>query len=163
VSLDVTGQAIGALAGKFDPKWILTDSAEGLIVTSITAFESSIENLVLSIDAGPPISVSDLLCLGRNKDHGHAKLRMEPPKGTIEGHFPLAILDGGKAFSVHEHINAARNVLIILERSEYVIEVHDIAKSLKSISQDFGVDFADIIPLTFTPGIEVAAYLIEEL
>jgi hypothetical protein len=141
----------------------LSDSAVGLIGTSITAFESSIENLALSIDSGPPISVSDLLCLGRNKDHGHAKLRMEPPKGTIEGCFPLAILDGEKAFSVHEHINAARNLLIIFERSEYVVEVHDIAKSLKGISQNLGVDFTDAIPFTFMPGIEVAAYLIEEL
>lgn len=163
VSFDVAGQALGALAGGVDPKWIMTDFAEGLIVTNITSFENSIENLALSIDSGPPVSVSDLLCLGRNKGHWHAKLRLEPPKGTVEGRFPLAILDGGKAFSVHEHINAARNVLIILDRSEHVIEVHDVAKSLKSISQDLGVDFADVIPLTFTPGIEIAAYLIEEL
>lgn len=162
-SLYAAGHALETLVGNLNPKWLWSDAAEGLIVTSVTSFESSIENLSLSIDSRAPITVSSFLCLGRNKDQGHAKLRIDHPKGAIEGNFPLAILDGGKAFFVHEHINAARNLLVILDRSEYTAEIHDIAKSLKSISQDHSANFSGVIPEAFTPGIEIAAYLIGDL
>ncbi|MFZ3152208.1 hypothetical protein [Pseudomonas sp.] len=162
-SLDAAGNALETLVGNSNYKWLWSDTAEGLIVTSVTSFENSIENLSLLIDSSPPIAVSNFLCLGRNKDQAHAKLRIDHPRGSINGDFPLAILDGGKAFSVHEHVNAARNILVILDRSEYVAEVHDIAKSLGSISQGHGANFTGVIPDAFAAGIEIAAYLIDDL
>lgn len=154
--------SLGALVENLNPKWMWSDAAEGLIVTSVASFENSIADLSLSIDSKPSVSMSNLLCLGRNKDQGHAKLRVDHPRGDIEGNFPLAILDGGKAFMVHEHLSASCNILIILDRSEYQAEIHDIANTLRSITQNISVDLQGEIPEKFPLGIEIAAYLVEE-
>ena len=161
-SLDAVGNALEALVGSLNPKWLWSDTAEGLIVTQVSLFESSIESLSLSIDSRLSLTMSDFLCMGRNNDREHAKLRLDHPKGTIEGIFPLVILDGVRAFMVREHLSAAGNMLIILDRAEYQVEVHEIVKSLKSFSQGYATNLSAVTLERFTPGVEIAAYLINE-
>ena len=160
-SFDAARQSIGSLVESLNPKWIWADGAEGLLVTSLATFESEIADLSLSIDGKPSIAMLDLLCLGRNKEQNHAKLRVDHPRGALEGVFPLAILDGAKAFMVHEHLASVSNMLVILDRSEYQEGIHDKALELRSISQDNNAYFQGSMPDRFAPGIEIAAYLID--
>lgn len=144
-----------------NPKWIWADGAEGLLVSSLTAFESVIDGVSLSIDGKSLIVMSDLLCVARNKEHSHAKLRVDHSRGVLEGSFPLAILDGSDAFMVHEHLGSVPNMLVILDRSEYQDGIHDKLLELRSITQDISDDFKCAMPDKFAPGIELAAYLID--
>lgn len=159
-SFETAQRALESLVANLSPKWIWADGAEGLLVTSVTKFDNSIAGLSLSID-GKSVAVSDMLCLGRNKGHIHAKLRVDHPRGSLEGDFPLAILDGPNAFMAHEHIGLVPNILVILDRSEYQEGIHDRVLELRSISQDIKPDFMRFIPKKFVAGIELAAYLID--
>lgn len=160
-SFEAAWQSIEPLVKNPNPKWIWADGAEGLLVTSLAVLESEILHLSLSIDGRPPISMPELLCLERNKVQSHAKLRIDHPRGAIDGVFPLAILDGAKAFLVHEHLASVSNMLVILDRSEYQEGIHDKALELRSISQDNNGYFQGSMPDRFAPGIELAAYLID--
>lgn len=160
--LNAAMQALAPLAESMNPKWIWADGAEGLLVTSVTTFENSIEGLSLSIDEQSPIAISDLLCSARNTDQSHSKLRIEPPRGALAGDFPVAILDGPNAFQVYEHLAKVPNLLILLDRSEYQQDMHDQLLSLRSISCDsYNENLHETIPSTFPAGVEVAAYLID--
>lgn len=161
MSLDTVSSLLKALIGNISPKWIWSDGAEGLLVTSVTKFVSAIENLSLSISGKQPITLSAILCMARNKGHDHAKLRLDHPKGSLDGNFPVAILDGSKAFEMHEHLASIPNLLIILDRSEYQERIHDTALLLGGISQDISPEFMQTIPEKFAPGIELSAYLID--
>lgn len=161
-SFVAAGKSLGRLVENLSPKWIWADGAEGLLVTSVAAFQSAIAGLSLSIEGQSQIEMSDLLCLGRNNVQLHAKLRIDHPKGKIAGNFPLAILDGANAFIVHEHLAAVSNMLVILDRSEYQEGIHDAALGLRSISHDsHNAEFQSVMPSKFAPGIELAAYLID--
>lgn len=158
---ETTQLSLSSLVSNLNPKWIWADGAEALIVSSVDNFESSIEGLSLSIDGKSPISMSNLLCLGRNRDHGHAKLRIDHPRGTLNGDFPLAILDGPNAFMMHEHLSMVPNILVILDRCEYQASIDDKVLELSSISQEIKTEFISAMPGNFAPGIELAAYLID--
>ena len=156
-------QSLRYLVANLNPKWIWADGAEGLLVTNVATFESAIAGISLSIEGQNPIAMSDLLCLGRNKGQSHAKLRIDHPRGALAGNFPLAILDGAKAFMVHEHLAAVSNMLVILDRSEYQEGIHDAVLGLRNISSDGqNTDFKSAMPSKFTPGVELAAYWIDE-
>jgi hypothetical protein len=162
-SLDAVEQTLRSLVNNLNPKWIWADGAEGLLVTSVATFDSEIAGISLSIDEQTPITISDLLCLGRNKGQNHAKLRIDHPRGTLTGNFPLVILDGPQAFMVHEHLAEVTNMIVILDRSEYQEGIHDAVLALRSISSDVqNTDFMDSMPGKFTPGIELAAYWVNE-
>ena len=162
-SLDAAGQSLGSLVENLNPRWIWADGAEGLLLTSVATFGSATANFSLSIDGRTPIAMSELLCFGRNRGQTHAKLRIDHPRGALAGKFPLAILDGPKAFMVHEHLATVPNMLVILDRSEYQGDVHDAALGLRSISRDcHDTDFQIAVPGQFSPGVELAAYLIDE-
>lgn len=162
-SFDAAAQSLSYLVENLNPKWIWADGAEGLLVTNVATFESTIAELSLSIEGKNPIAMSDLLCLERNKIQSHAKLRIDHPKGVISGNFPIVILDGAKAFMVHEHLIAAPNMLVILDRSEYQEGIHDEVMRLRSISSDYqNADFKSVMPSTLTPGVELAAYWVDE-
>lgn len=154
-------KSLGAVVENLNPKWIWADGAEGLLVTNVTAFESAISDLSLMIDKTTPIAMSELLCMDRNNKQTHAKLRVDHPRGALEGGFPLAILDGARAFMAHEHLAVVPNMLVILDRSEYQEGMHDKALELRSISQDNSTYLQDSMPDRFAPGIELAAYLID--
>jgi hypothetical protein len=162
VLLNAAMQALAPLVENLNPKWIWADGAEGLLVTGVVTFENSIEGLALSIGEQGPIAISDLLCSGRNKDQSHSKLRIDHPRGTLSGDFPVAILDGPSAFMIHEHLGNVPNLLVILDRTEYKQDVHDALLSLRSISCD-NLDnrLQESIPSAFPAGVEVAAYLID--
>ena len=162
VALDAASRSLGSLVENMTAKWIWADGAEGLLVTGVATFMSSIDGLTLSIDGQAPIAVSDLLCVGRNGGQSHAKLRMDHHRGALAGNFPLVILDGAKAFMVHEHLAAESNLLVILDRLEYQDGIHDAALELRSISSDISDDdFESAMPNKLAPGVEVAAYLID--
>lgn len=160
-SFQAAWESLEPLVENPNPKWIWADGAEALLVTGVSTFESAISNLSLSIDGKPPVAIAKVVCLERNKVQSHAKLRIEHPRGTLEGGFPLAILDGAKAFMVHEHLASVPNMLVILDRSEYQEEIHNKVLELRSISQDGNAHFQGSIPNSFAPGIELAAYLID--
>jgi hypothetical protein len=162
-TLDAAERSIGGLVENLNPKWIWADGAEGLLITGVTTFENAIFGLSLSIGEKNPIAMSDLLCSGRNKDQSHAKLRIDHPKGVLAGRFPIVILDGAKAFMVHEHLAHASNMLVILDRSEYQDEIHNTVLALRSISFDAqATDDINLIPQKFMTGIELAAFWIDE-
>ena len=162
VLLNAAMRALAPLVENLNPKWIWADGAEGLLVTGVSTFENSIEGLALSIGEQAPIAISGLLCSGRNNDQSHSKLRIDHPRGTLSGDFPVAILDGLNAFLVHEHLAMVPNLLVILDRSEYKQDAHDVLLSLRSISCD-NLDnrLKESIPDAFPAGVEVAAYLID--
>jgi len=163
VSFNAAAQFIGNLVENLNPKWIWVDGAEALLLTNVATFESGIARLSLSIEGRDPIAISELLCLERNNNQSHAKLRIEPPKGVISGNFPIAILDGAKAFMVHEHLTAGSNMLVILDRSEYQEGIHDEVMQLRSISIDCQNASMEIdMPSSLTLGIELAAYWVDE-
>lgn len=160
-SFEAAWKSLKSLVENPNPKWIWADGAEALLVTSVAMFESAIAHLSLSIDGKPSIAISDLICLERNKEQSHSKLRIEHPRGVLEGVFPLAILDGAKAFMMHEHLALVTNLLVILDRSEYQEGIHDKVLGLRSISQDNDAYFQGSMPDRFAPSIELAAYLID--
>lgn len=162
-SFAAAAQSLGCLVENLNSKWIWVDGAEGLIVTNVASFESSLAGLSLSFGGQNSITMSHLLCFERNKIQNHAKLRIDHPKGDLSGNFPIVILDGAKAFMVHEHLAAVSNMLVILDRSEYQEDIHDAVLRLKSISSDYqNADFMRDMPGKFTPGVELAAYWIDE-
>jgi len=139
------------------------ESLEILVeISSVATFHDALIGFSLSIGGRTPIVMSDLLCLGRNKGQAHAKLRIDHPKGDISGNFPLAILDGSRAFMVHEHLVSVNNILVVLDRAEYREGIHDAALGLRSISRDDEIaKFEGVMPDKLAPGVEVAAYLID--
>lgn len=162
-SFDAAAQSLSYLVEKLNPKWIWADGAEGLIVTNVASFESAIAEISLSIEGHKPITLSDLLCFERNNIQNHAKLRLDHPRGELLGDFPIVILDGAKAFMVHEHLTAGSNMLVILDRSEYQEGIHDEVIQLRSISTDCqNADLKSAMPSTLAPGVELAAYWIDE-
>ena len=162
VALDAAGRSLGCFVVNMNPKWIWADGSEGLLVTGVASFMNSIDGLALSIDGQTPIAVSDLLCCGRNGKQSHAKLRIEHHRGALSGKFPLVILDGAKAFMVHEHLATESNLLVILDRSEYQDGIHDAALALRSISCCINIsDFEIAMPNKLASGVEVAAFLID--
>jgi hypothetical protein len=161
-SMEAAVQSIGSLVENLDPKWIWADGAEGLLITSVAHFESAIAGLSLSIDGQAPIAMYDILCSGRNKGKSHAKFRIDHPRGTLSGGFPLAILDGANAFFAHEHLARVSNMLVILDRSEYQEGIHNSVLELKSISCDAEPWYCqDDLPDNFPPGVEVVGYLVD--
>lgn len=162
-SFEAAAQSLSYLVENLNQKWIWADGAEGLLVTNVGTFESAIAGISLSIEGHNSITLSDLLCLERNKIQSHAKLRIDHPKGAISGNFPIVILDGARAFMVHEHLTAGSNMLVILDRSEYQEGIHDEVMQLRSISSDYpNPDLKCIMPSVLTPGVELAAYWIDE-
>ena len=162
-SFDAAGQSLGCLVENLNPKWMWADGSEGLLVTNVAMFENALAGFSLSIEGQAPIAMSDLLCFGSNKLQSHAKLRIDHPKGVISGNFPIVILDGAKAFMVHEHLTAGSNMLVILDRSEYQEGIHDEVMQLRSISSDCqNADLKSAMPSTLTPGVELAAYWVDE-
>ncbi len=161
-SFDAAAQSLRYLVENLNPKWIWADGAEGLIVTNVASFESSLAGLSLSIEGQNPIALSNLLCLERNNIQNHAKLRIDHPRGELSGNFPIVILDGAKAFMAHEHVSSVSNMLVILDRSEYQEGIDDAVWGLRSISiDDQNTDLQNSMPSMFTPGIELAAYWID--
>lgn len=161
-SFEAANRALQGLLGSLNSQWIWADGAEGILVTSITSFERSISELSLSVDSQLPISMSDLLCLGRNSGHNHSKMRVDHPKGEVSGEFPLAILDGSAAFSVHEHMANVSNVLVILDRQEYQENIHGQVLQLRIIANhNCNDNIQNTVPKSFPPGIELASYLID--
>ena len=99
----------------------------------------------------------------RQGNRNHAKLRIDNPKGELSGSFPIVILDGAKAFMVHEHLTEVSNMLVILDRSEYQEGIHDTVLGLRSISgDDKNANYISDMPDKLAPGIELAAYWIDE-
>ena len=161
LSFDTALQALKSLIPTLNQKWIWADGAEALILSRLTKFEHSIEGVSLSIDGNVPVALSELLCMGRNKEQTHAKLRIDHPKGGINGSFPLAILDGRTAFEVHEHLGSVANLLFLLDRSEYQGDIHDTVLGLRSVSHQATSNLHLFMPERFAHGIEISAYLID--
>jgi len=74
-SFDAAAQSLRYLVENLNQKWIWADGAEGLIITNVASFESSLAGLSLSIEGQNRIALSNLLCLERNNIQNHAKLR----------------------------------------------------------------------------------------
>jgi hypothetical protein len=162
VAFDKALESLAALVENLNPKWIWADGSEGLLVTSVASFETAIADLSLSIGGQSPICISDLLCLGRNKGQRHGKLRIEHPRGALDGNFALAILDGATAFMAHEHLATAANMLVILDRPEFQAGMHDEVLRLKNISLDSpNTHLLSTMPRQFPPGLELAAFSID--
>ena len=160
-SFDIALQALKSLVPTLNQKWIWADGAEALILSGLTKFEHSLQGVSLSIDGNAPVALSELLCMGRNKEQTHAKLRIDHPKGGIDGNFPVAILDGTAAFLVHEHLSSAANLLFLLDRSEYQADVHDTVIGLRSIPHQAIPNLNLFMPEKFAHGIEISAFLID--
>ena len=156
-----TEQFICNLLGKINPKWIEVDGAEGILITSMANFEKTLSGLSLKIDGQQFLPMRDLLCIEINGKQAHAKLRMSHPRGNLSGNFPLVILDGPDAFYVHEHLDNASNLLVILDRSEYREGIHNDVLQLKSTAEDLPKNYFCDIPDNFPSGIEFAAYVID--
>ena len=148
------------LLGGVNSKWIWGDGAEGILITSMTKFENAIAGLSLKIDGQQSLPMRDLLCIGKNGEQVHAKLRMSHPRGNLSGKFPLVILDGPDAFHVHEHFDNTPNMLVILDRGEYQEGIHGSLLQIKSIADNSIGNYFDDIPDNFPPGIDIAAYVI---
>lgn len=161
LSFDAALQSFKSLVENLNPKWIWADGAEVLVLSELTGFENSIEGISLSVDGTAPVAFSELLCMGRNKEQIHAKLRIDHPRGGIDGHFPLAILDGVNAFEKHEHLGSVSNLLILLDRSEYKHDIQDTVLGLSSVSQDITSSLDLPMPEKLAHGIEISAYLID--
>jgi len=161
LSFDAALQLLKSIVENLNPKWVWADGAEALILSGLSKFENSMEGISLSIDGNPPVALSELLCIGRNKEQTHAKLRIDHPRGVINGRFPLAILDGPHAFEKHEHLHSVANLLILLDRSEYNHGIQDTVLGLRSISQDITSGICTPLPEKFAHGIEISAYLID--
>jgi len=163
LSLNAAGQSLACLVENCNPKWIWTDGAEGLVVTSVAPFEASMSDLAISVDGRPPIPMSDILCSGRNNSQCHAKLRIDHPRGALAGDFPLVILDGPSAFAIHEHLSPLSNILVVLDRCEYREDIHNAALGVRSISTEgLTAVLPSSMPNLFAPSIEIAAYLIDD-
>jgi len=159
-SFNIGLQALTQLSDNISPKWIWADGAEAIVVSHLNTFESSASELTLSIADLAPVSMADLLCLGRNTDQIHAKLRISHPRGDSDGTFPLAILDGRMAFAVHEHLARTTNLLVLLDRSDYQQGIRDAMLELRSVSLDaLLIENQGEVPNTFPAGFEIAAYL----
>lgn len=154
-------QFISNLLGKINPNWIEADGAEGILITSMANFEKTLSGLSLKIDGQQLLPMRDLLCIELNGKQAHSKLRMSHPRGNLSGNFPLVILDGPDAFYIHEHLDNASNLLVILDRSEYREGIHNNVLQLKSNAEDFPKDYFHDIPDNFPSGIEFAAYVID--
>lgn len=161
LSFDAAVHSLKSLVENLNSKWVWADGAEALILSGLSGFENSMVGISLSIDGNTPVGFSELLCIGRNKEPTHAKLRIDHPRGGIQGSFPLAILDGVSAFEKHEHLVSVANLLILLDRSEYKHDIQDAVLGLRSISHDIPSSLKLPISEKFAHGLEISAYLID--
>jgi hypothetical protein len=148
------------LIGGLHPKWLWADGAEALIVTKISDFETALAELAMSWDGAQPALLLDLLCLAPTDTGTLAKVRITHPRGSMNGNFPLAILDGPDAFRAHEHLGRC-NILAIVDRSEYGHEIHDHVLSLNSVARKGQPNGFGSRPEFLPVGIEIAAYLVD--
>lgn len=142
-------------------QWIWADGAEGLVVTGISKFQEVATGLALATDAHDGVRLIDILCLGRNGEPKHAKLRISHPRGNLNGSYPLIILDGPEAFRVHEHLEQNANLLVLLSRTEYRDSIHNTVLALSSSAIDNVVDHFGDIPEAFPSSVEFSSYAIE--
>lgn len=151
------------LVGKPNPKWIWTDGAEALLVTGLARFAQSLTDLSLVTGGALSVPLSELLCAARNHLPNHSKIRVSHPRGNISGSIPLVILDGPEAFYVHEHLDARANILVILDRSEYRPDINDVVLQLGSVSGSDAECMHIDVPDEFPPGVEMSAYIVDDL
>ncbi len=161
LAMDDANKILTSWIGHLNPKWIWSDGAESLIVTSMSGFEKDLSDIYLTCNDLLPIPLLNILCFEKNNVDSHSKLRISHPKGELEGEFPLVILDGPEAFHRFIYSSNSSNLLIILERSEYLDDIHNTVLQLRSNGEEC-LELLDIgLPVIIPSGIELIAYSIE--
>lgn len=160
-SMAMANNLLSSWIGSISPKWVWADGAECLIVTSMSRFEKDFSDISITCDGQQPISVLDLLCLGNNNDATHSKLRISHSRGCVDGKFPLIILDGPDAFHLFVHSSNSSNLLIILERGEYLNDIHGTVLQMRS----YGAECLELLnaglPSIIPAGIDFSAYTVD--
>lgn len=138
-------------------RWIWTAGSEAQIVTNQTRFWDNLDDLQIGVKSSNPVPFEEALCATKGNDRTLSKLRVVSAGQIHEQSALLTILDGGDSFDHVQEIESG-NVLILLDRTEYTIEKHnlilDACNSAVEPPQGALLD----PPVEFPPGIEITAF-----
>ena len=141
-----------------NPKWIGSDGAECLIVGTLSELRTRYKDIFITSDNTSPISVEEILCMQNITDSRHGKVRFTHSRGSLDGNFPLLILDGSDAFNILSQGGINSNVLILLERSEYHDSINNTVLQLKQSAKDVTESILDDLPNPVPAGIEFMSF-----
>jgi len=142
-----------------NPRWIWTAGAEGRILTSQSRFHEALMGLRIGVQGSDPVLLGDALCMASDNDKTLAKLRLTSVSHVPEQGAPVTILDGGRAFDRIRQIESG-NILMLLERTEYTAEIHNLLLDLRNVDKTSPSDILPDVPSRFPPGMELAAFVV---
>lgn len=145
-----------------DPKWIWTAGAEGLIVTNQAGFREAVKGLNIAVGTQAPLPLGDVLCAAGIHDKNIAKLRLASSGRVSERiHAPLTVLDGAAAWDQMSHVHTG-NVVVLLERTEYTADVHNVLLEAAAYADEPPADIRLDIPGRLPPGVEASTFFLSE-
>ena len=109
------------LIGKISPAWAKSSGHDLLLVTKMSQFKTSIENLLVGVanEGGKYINLESLLGFEQHGDGRHSKMKITHHMRELKTNAGLVILDGPSAFSIKDHVPPFNDLLIVLESSEF--------------------------------------------
>lgn len=143
--------------------WQWSVGAEACTITKRTRYRNSMEGISLSAgDSGPAVPLKDLINPADMGDIHMAKLRLETTRRHVTDKFPTLILDGKEAFN---HVRAgvsSRNILILLDRSEFNSEIRDMLLEWNNYSLEPANGMVESLPDLIPPEIELSALILPD-
>lgn len=149
------------LVPAFDKNWLWSEGAECLVVSNKVQFTQEISALSLSISGQKPHDLSALLSMSTTHSGESGKMLLSSGKSNLSilHDCPIAILDGIASLRSRDHVRAT-NLLIALERAEYLDEANNLALELNNVRDDallpHGAETATPLP----NGIEATVFAI---
>ncbi len=143
---------------EISPKWIESDGAECLIVGTLNELKTRYKSLLVTSHETSSVSLEEILCMQHINEPRHGKVRFTHSRGSLDGKFPLLILDGSDAFNIISQNGISSNILILLERSEYHENIHNTVLQLKQSTKDITEDVLEYIPSPIPAGLEFISF-----
>lgn len=140
-------------------QWIWDGNREAIVSTNQTRFFTAAESLSLVLEEDSSVSLVDALCIGRSNENRTSKLLLTPTYKATNNVAPLYILDGKDALCQLEEVDN-KNVLILLDRTEYSAEIHNILLEASNQAVKPKPEFLGQIPNQFPPGFDLCAYIL---
>jgi len=162
ISLNAGVIFLQQLIGGVSSSWAKSEGQDLLLVTKITQFKASIENLLLglinSVDI-TSVKLDSLLGFEQLGGDRHSKMKISHPRGELASSAGLVLLDGSTAFSIREHISSQNDLLIIFDTSEFDENELDFTRTLEAVADPC----SSVIPCLdgherFPVGFEVSSY-----
>jgi hypothetical protein len=139
---------------------------ECLVITNQAGWRRELQGLKISANnqsTGPVICDLDLLIMPSSKEEGAQSgilISSQSPEHIVGENIPLGILDGPESLKNWQMVRT-KNIIIMMDQSEYDENSRDILANLTSVRDDRLLPMPEGIPLQTPPGIEMMMFALE--